>query len=67
MANKRFAGSISPAEAVAMISGISYFGFIVGPPLMGFLADAITLRWAMLVPAILAIIISASSRIFTHE
>ena len=67
MANKRFAGSISPAEAVAMISGISYFGFIVGPPLMGFLADAITLRWAMLVPAVLAIIISASSRIFTHE
>jgi MFS family permease len=67
MANTRFAGSISPAEAVAMISGISYFGFIVGPPLMGFLADAITLRWAMLVPAILAIIISASSRIFTHE
>ena len=67
MANKRFAGSISPAEAVAMISGISYFGFIVGPPLMGFLADAITLRWAMLIPAVLAIIISASSKIFTSE
>jgi MFS family permease len=67
MANKRFAGAISPAEAVAMISGISYFGFIVGPPLMGFLADLVTLRWAMLVPAVLAIIISASSRIFTSE
>ncbi len=67
MANKRFAGSISPAEAVAMISGISYFGFIVGPPLMGFVADLITLRWAMLLPAVLATIISASSRIFTHE
>ena len=67
MANKRFAGSISPAEAVAMISGISYFGFIVGPPLMGFVADLITLRWAMLIPAALAIVISASSRIFTHE
>jgi MFS family permease len=67
MANKRFAGTISPAEAVAQISGISYFGFIVGPPLMGFLADVITLRWAMLVPAGLAIIISASSRIFTSE
>ena len=67
MANKRFQGAISPAEAVAMISGISYFGFIVGPPLMGFLADVITLRWAMLVPAFLAIVISASSRIFTHE
>jgi MFS family permease len=67
MANKRFAGSISPAEAVAMISGISYFGFIVGPPLMGFLADTITLRWAMLVPAFLAILISASSRIFKSD
>ena len=67
MANKRFNGEISPAEAVAMISGISYFGFIVGPPLMGFLADAITLRWAMLVPAALAIIISASSKIFTSD
>lgn len=67
MANKRFAGTISPAEAVAMISGISYFGFVVGPPMMGFIADAISLRWAMLVPALLAITISASSRIFTSE
>ena len=67
MANKRFAGTISPAEAVAMISGISYFGFVVGPPMMGFIADAITLRWAMLVPALLAITISANSRIFISE
>jgi MFS family permease len=67
MANKRFAGAISPAEAVAMISGISYFGFVIGPPMMGFIADAITLRWAMLIPAVLAIVISASSRIFRSE
>jgi MFS family permease len=52
---------------VAKISGISYFGFVVGPPLMGFLADVLTLRWAMLVPAVLAVIISASSRIFKSE
>jgi MFS family permease len=67
MANKRFQGTISPAEAVAMISGISYFGFIVGPPLMGFLADVMTLRWAMLVPAVLALVISASARLFKSE
>ena len=67
MANKRFQGTISPAEAVAKISGISYFGFVVGPPLMGFFADVLTLRWAMLVPAVLAVIISASSRIFKSE
>ncbi len=64
MANKRFQGIISPAEAVAMISGISYFGFVVGPPLMGFLADLFTLRWAMLVPAGLALVIAANSRLF---
>jgi hypothetical protein len=34
---------------------------------MGFLADAITLRWAMLIPAVLAIIISASSKLFASE
>lgn len=67
MASKRYAGVISPAEAVAMISGISYFGFVVGPPMMGFIADAITLRWAMLVPAVLAIVISANHRILTSE
>jgi MFS family permease len=67
MANTRFAGQLAPAQAVAMVSGISYFGFIVGPPLMGFVADFITLRWAMLIPAVLAIIISASSRIFTSD
>jgi MFS family permease len=45
----------APSEAVATVSGIAYFGFLVGPPLLGFLGDLIGLRWAMMVPAILAI------------
>ena len=62
LANKRLAGQIAPAQAVAMVSGISYFGFIVGPPFIGFVSDATSLRTAMFVPALLALTIVASSR-----
>ena len=63
MANTRFMGQMAPAQAVAMVSGISYFGFIVGPPLIGFISDATTsLRAAMFVPAVLALAIVASAR-----
>jgi len=62
MANTRFAGQIAPAQAVAMVSGISYFGFIVGPPFIGFISDLTTLRTALFVPALLALAIVASAR-----
>ena len=62
LANTRFAGQIPPAQAVAMVSGISYFGFIVGPPFIGFISDATTLHSAMFLPALLALAISASAR-----
>jgi MFS family permease len=62
MANTRFAGQMAPAQAVAMVSGISYFGFIVGPPFIGFISDATSLRAALLIPALLALAIVASAR-----
>ena len=62
MANKRFAGQMAPAQAVAMVSGISYFGFIVGPPFIGFISDATTLRTALFIPAVLALAIVASAK-----
>ena len=62
LANTRFAGQIAPAQAVAMVSGISYFGFIVGPPFIGFISDATTLRTALFIPALLALAIVASAR-----
>ena len=62
MANNRFAGQIAPAQAVAMVSGISYFGFIVGPPFIGFISDATSLRTALFIPAFLALSIVASSK-----
>ena len=62
MAKTRFEGQFAASEGVAMVSGIAYFGFLVGPPTLGFLADAIGLRWAMLVPAGLALIMALGSK-----
>lgn len=62
MASTRFVGQMAPAQAVAMVSGISYFGFIVGPPFIGFISDATTLRTALFIPALLALAIVASAR-----
>lgn len=55
LALKSYSDTIVPAQAVAVISGVVYSAFIFGPPLIGFLADAITLRWSMLLIAALGI------------
>jgi len=61
LATQKYPGIIAPSEGVALVSGVAYFGFVVGPPLMGFAADQITLRWAMLIPAALYFIFAAGS------
>ena len=61
IAKTKFAGQFAASEGVAMVSGIAYFGFLVGPPTLGLLGDTIGLRWAMLVPAILALLMAFGS------
>jgi len=62
IAKTRFEGQFAPSEGVAMVSGIAYFGFLVGPPTLGFLGDVIGLRWAMLIPAALSLVMAVGSR-----
>jgi len=62
IAKTRFEGQFAASEGVAMVSGIAYFGFLVGPPTLGFLGDSIGLRWAMLVPAVLALVMALGSK-----
>ena len=62
IAKTRFEGQFAPSEGVAIVSGIAYFGFLVGPPILGFLGDASGLRWAMLVPAVLALVMALGSK-----
>ena len=67
IARERFAGQIAPAQGVAVVSGIAYFGFMVAPPTIGYIAEAITLRWAMLIPAALAFFLAIGSRFIKHS
>jgi MFS family permease len=62
IAKTRFEGQFAPSEGVAIVSGIAYFGFLVGPPILGFLGDAIGLRWALMVPAILALLMAFGTK-----
>jgi MFS family permease len=41
--------------ALASVSSIGFFGFLIGPPIIGFLAEAISLRGAFLVIALLGV------------
>ena len=62
LANNEFSGTISAAESVALVTGVAYFGFLIGPPLLGFVADLFTLRIAMFIPASLALIIAFTAK-----
>lgn len=37
-------GIAAPGTSIAMVSTIGYFGFLLGPPIIGFIADALSLR-----------------------
>ena len=55
------AGEVSAARAVALLSGFGYTGLLLGPPLIGWLAQATTLTWALgllvlMVAAIVALV-----------
>ena len=41
--------------ALASVSSIGFFGFLIGPPIIGFLSQAIGLRWAFLSVSILGL------------
>lgn len=47
-----------PGVALAAVSTIGFLGFLIGPPLIGFVAQAINLRWALGLVAIIGIITS---------
>ena len=62
MATQQYSGVIAPSQAVAKVSGISYFGFVLGPPLIGFLADHVQLRWALLLNVALSYLLIFAAR-----
>jgi len=45
----------SPSVALALVSTISFFGFLLGPPLIGFIADLFNLKTSFLMIAVSAL------------
>ncbi|MEO8823976.1 MAG: MFS transporter [Ginsengibacter sp.] len=45
--------TMSPGTALASVSTIGFLGFLIGPPVIGFIAQAISLRWSFTLIGIL--------------
>jgi len=45
--------TMAPGTALASVSTIGFLGFLIGPPIIGFIAQAISLRWSFTLIAIL--------------
>jgi MFS family permease len=48
-----------PAHGIARVAGAGYAGTLAGPPIIGGLASAVGLRWALVLPLVLALVITA--------
>ncbi|MCJ8209333.1 MFS transporter [Mucilaginibacter sp. RS28] len=53
--------TMSPGSAIAAVSTISFVGFLIGPPVIGFLAGAFTLRASFTFIAIMGLSVTALS------
>jgi MFS family permease len=50
-----------PASGIARVAGSGYVGLLAGPPLIGGLAEVVGLRWALVLPLVLALAIAAGA------
>ena len=43
---------IKPTDSIAVVTGVTYFGFLIGPPFFGYMSDVLgAVRWALLMCA----------------
>lgn len=45
--------TLPPGVAIAAVSTVGFLGFLIGPPMIGFIAEATSLRWSFAVIAVL--------------
>jgi len=53
------AGDAPRARAIALVSGFGYTGLLLGPPVIGWLAQATALRWALMLLVVLTAVIAS--------
>ena len=49
---------VTPGPAIATVSTFGYAGFLAGPPLIGFVAEAITLRGGLAVVVVTCLVVA---------
>ncbi|MFZ9661137.1 MAG: MFS transporter [Chitinophagaceae bacterium] len=54
--------TMKPSVALAAVSTIGFSGFLIGPPVIGFIANATGLRYALLLVVLLGVVIYFMSR-----
>jgi MFS family permease len=54
--------SMSPSMALAAVTTLGFFGFLLGPPLIGFIAQASGLRTSFAIVAIMGLMITVLAR-----
>jgi MFS family permease len=47
--------NLAPSVALATVSSIGFIGFLIGPPIIGFIAEILSLRWSFTFIAILGL------------
>ncbi len=57
----------SPSAALAFVTSLGYVGILIGPAMIGFIAEAIDLRFALSCVAGLMCLIAVSGRIVQRE
>lgn len=55
-------GTMSPGMALAAVTTLGFFGFLLGPPLIGFIAQASSLRASFAVISVIGIMITVMAR-----
>lgn len=50
--------NVNPGAGIATITGLGYVGFLIGPPLIGFTAQMLNLRWGLAVVVVVCILAS---------
>ncbi len=49
------AGNQTSGQAIASVSTVSYFGFLLGPPVIGYIGELANLRWSFSLSAVAAV------------
>jgi MFS family permease len=50
---------VAPGIALAMVGSVSYFGFLMGPPLIGYISELANLRYSYAVIGCFGLLITA--------